>query len=278
MLALASRGKGVRAIDSVRPASPGARGLAAEKARMPWPRTVSRPWRQQKRRGSRKTSRAFLLVSHPRDPALHVSRRPRRGGRRDAVRLRHRRYQRGREPDHGAFRLSSTAEEIAVAAVLIGAVIGGMIGGGWLTGSAAGTRCWRWPSCTRGRDPHRLSPDLRLFIAFRIVTGIAVGCLLARRPHLHRGAAPAPIRGGLVILQQLAISCGILLSYVMDYAFDSAGWGWRPMFAAAVVPAVALASACCTCRIRRAGWRCRAAGTRPAGARAVSTRNTRTRS
>jgi MFS family permease len=45
-----------------------------------------------------------------------------------------------------------------------------------------------------------------------------------------------------VILQQLAISFGILVSYVLDFAFDSAGWGWRPMFAAAVVPAVVLAA------------------------------------
>lgn len=44
-----------------------------------------------------------------------------------------------------------------------------------------------------------------------------------------------------MILQQLAISGGILISYLLDFAFDSAGWGWRPMFAAAVLPAAALA-------------------------------------
>jgi MFS transporter, SP family, galactose:H+ symporter len=53
--------------------------------------------------------------------------------------------------------------------------------------------------------------------------------------------APVRIRGGLVILQQLAISGGILIAYLLDCAFDSAGWGWRPMFAAAVLPATALA-------------------------------------
>ena len=44
-----------------------------------------------------------------------------------------------------------------------------------------------------------------------------------------------------MILQQLAISGGIFLSYILDYIFFSAGWGWRPMFAAAVIPGIALA-------------------------------------
>jgi sugar porter (SP) family MFS transporter len=43
-----------------------------------------------------------------------------------------------------------------------------------------------------------------------------------------------------VILQQLAISGGIFLSYIADYVFFKLGWGWRPMFAAAVVPGVVL--------------------------------------
>lgn len=51
------------------------------------------------------------------------------------------------------FGLSSGTEELAVAAVLIGAVIGAVIGGPWPTGSAAGTRSWRWRCSTaRGRS------------------------------------------------------------------------------------------------------------------------------
>lgn len=54
--------------------------------------------------------------------------------------------------------------------------------------------------------------------------------------------SPARIRGGPVVLRQLAvISGGILLSYALDFAFDSAGWGWRPMFGFAVLAALALA-------------------------------------
>jgi sugar porter (SP) family MFS transporter len=142
-----------------------------------------------------------------------------------------------------AFRLSSATEELAVAAVLIGAVAGGVIGGplanrfsrrytllamGILYGAGAILTSVSW--------------DLGSFLAFRILTGVAVGASSLVVPAYIAEVSPVRIRGGLVILQQLAISGGILLSYVLDFAFDSAGWGWRPMFAAAVLPAVLLSA------------------------------------
>ncbi|MGH3277657.1 MAG: sugar porter family MFS transporter [Trebonia sp.] len=86
-----------------------------------------------------------------------------------------------------------------------------------------------------------VSWDLGSFVAFRIITGIAVGASSLVVPAYIAEMSPVTIRGGLVILQQLAISGGILISYVLDFAYDSAGWGWRPMFATAVLPAAALA-------------------------------------
>ena len=141
-----------------------------------------------------------------------------------------------------AFHLSSGAEELAVAAVLIGAVIGAVIGG-----PMANRFSRRYTLLAMailygiGAILTALSWDLGSFIAFRIIVGIAVGASALVVPTYIAEMSPVTIRGGLVILQQLAISGGILLSYVLDYAFDSAGWGWRPMFAAAVIPATALA-------------------------------------
>jgi len=86
-----------------------------------------------------------------------------------------------------------------------------------------------------------LAPTLVWFDVFRIVVGIAVGASSMIVPTYIAELAPIQIRGGLVILQQLAISGGIFISYVLDYIFFTAGWGWRPMFAAAVIPGVALA-------------------------------------
>jgi SP family galactose:H+ symporter-like MFS transporter len=142
-----------------------------------------------------------------------------------------------------AFQLSSGTEELAVAAVLIGAVIGGLFGG-----PLANRISRRYTLLTMavlygiGAILTSISWDLGSFLAFRILTGIAVGASSLVVPIYIAELAPVSIRGGLVILQQLAISFGILVSYVLDFAFDSAGWGWRPMFAAAVVPAVVLAA------------------------------------
>jgi len=139
------------------------------------------------------------------------------------------------------FRLSSTAEELAVAAVLIGAVVGGAVGGPLADRfSRRYTLLAMAVLYGAGAILTAVSWDLGSFLAFRIVTGVAVGASSLVVPAYIAELSPASIRGGLVILQQLAISGGILISYVLDFAFDSAGWGWRPMFAAAVVPAVAL--------------------------------------
>ncbi|HEX6524376.1 MAG TPA: sugar porter family MFS transporter [Streptosporangiaceae bacterium] len=140
------------------------------------------------------------------------------------------------------FHLSSGTEELAVAAVLIGAALGGAIGG-----PMANRFSRRYTLLVMavvygiGAILTAISFSLASFVAFRIVTGVAVGASSLVVPMYIAEMAPVRIRGGLVILQQLAISGGILISYLLDFAFDSAGWGWRPMFAAAVLPATALA-------------------------------------
>ena len=140
------------------------------------------------------------------------------------------------------FHLSSGTEELAVAAVLIGAAIGGVIGGPMANRfSRRYTLLVMAILYAIGAILTAISFDLASFVAFRIITGIAVGASSLVVPMYIAEMAPVRIRGGLVILQQLAISGGILISYLLDYAFDSAGWGWRPMFAAAVLPATALA-------------------------------------
>lgn len=140
------------------------------------------------------------------------------------------------------FHLSSTTEEIAVAAVLVGSILGGMVGG-----RLADRFSRRYTLLAMallycvGAVLTAVSFDLASFVAFRIVTGVAVGASSLVVPAYIAEMSPVEVRGGLVVLQQLAISGGILLSYVLDYAFDSAGWGWRPMFGFALVPGVVLA-------------------------------------
>lgn len=139
------------------------------------------------------------------------------------------------------FKLSAGLEEFAVAAVLIGSIIGGLFGG-----KLADRISRRYALIvmaaiyTVGAIATAVAPNIALFIVFRIIVGIAVGASSMVVPTYIAELAPRQIRGGLVILQQLAISLGILLSYVWDYISFSAGWSWRPMFAAAAVPGIAL--------------------------------------
>jgi sugar porter (SP) family MFS transporter len=139
------------------------------------------------------------------------------------------------------FHLSAGSEELAVSAVLIGSIIGGVFGG-----RMADRISRRYALLALavlysvGAVATALSPTLFLFVVFRILVGVAVGASSMIVPTYIAELAPRQIRGGLVILQQLAISGGIFLSYVLDYIFFSANWGWRPMFAAAVVPGIAL--------------------------------------
>jgi sugar porter (SP) family MFS transporter len=51
---------------------------------------------------------------------------------------------------------------------------------------------------------------------------------------------PAKVRGALVAVNMLAITTGIVIAYLVDYAFSSMH-GWRYMFGLAAIPAVGLA-------------------------------------
>ena len=139
------------------------------------------------------------------------------------------------------WHLSSGSEELAVSAVLIGSIIGGVF-----AGRVADRVSRRFALVglaviySAGAVATALSPGLVMFDVFRMVVGFAVGASSMIVPTYIAELAPVQIRGGLVILQQLAISGGIFLSYVADYVFYKLGWGWRPMFAAAVVPGVVL--------------------------------------
>jgi sugar porter (SP) family MFS transporter len=139
------------------------------------------------------------------------------------------------------FNLSAGIEELAVAAVLIGSIIGGLFGGKLADRISRRYALMVMAAIyTVGAIATALSPNIELFIVFRILVGIAVGASSMVVPTYIAELAPREIRGGLVILQQLAISGGILLSYLWDYVSFKAGWGWRPMFAAAAVPGIAL--------------------------------------
>src|SRR5215471_16037014 len=64
-----------------------------------------------------------------------------------------------------------------------------------------------------------LAPDLSLLIIGRLIIGVGIGVASMLTPLYLAETAPARTRGALVSLNQLAITCGILVSYIVGYAF-----------------------------------------------------------
>ena len=138
------------------------------------------------------------------------------------------------------FSLSSAMEEIVVSVVLAGAVLGAILGGALtdrfgrrkmiilagiiFTASAIGTA---------------LAPTVAWLIGARVVSGIAIGMASFISPMYIAELVPAKVRGSLVAVNMLAITTGIVIAYLVDYAFSSVH-GWRYMFGLAAIPSIAL--------------------------------------
>lgn len=82
------------------------------------------------------------------------------------------------------------------------------------------------------------------FIVFRILGGIGVGAASIAAPMYIAEISPAPIRGKMVTINQVAIIFGMFVVYFVNYFIASLGditWnettGWRWMFASEALPA-----------------------------------------
>jgi SP family galactose:H+ symporter-like MFS transporter len=75
----------------------------------------------------------------------------------------------------------------------------------------------------------------------RLVVGIGIGLSSSTVPVYISEVSPPDARGWTVSLFQLAITVGILLAYLVDYAFAEVTQGWRWMFGLSVVPAAIFA-------------------------------------
>ena len=83
-----------------------------------------------------------------------------------------------------------------------------------------------------------LASDTAWLIAARVVSGAAIGIVSFVSPLYISEIAPVEVRGKLVSINQVALTSGIVISYLVDYAFAGAE-AWRWMFALAAVPAAA---------------------------------------
>ena len=138
------------------------------------------------------------------------------------------------------FHLTSIMEEIVVSAVLLGAIVGAAASGG--VSDKIGRRqtiIWTAIFFAIGALGSAFAQNVIWLISCRVIIGVAIGVASFVAPLYISEVAPTEVRGALVSLNQLMITCGIVLSYVVDYAF-SASDNWRWMFAFGAVPAIVL--------------------------------------
>ncbi len=137
------------------------------------------------------------------------------------------------------FSLSAGMEEVVVSAVLLGS-LGGAVAGGLLADRLGRRRLLIVTAAVfaAGAVGAALAPGTAWLIAARVVAGGAIGVASFVAPLYISEIAPVEIRGKLVSINQVALTGGIVISYLVDYAF-AGSQAWRWMFAMAVIPAAA---------------------------------------
>ena len=133
-------------------------------------------------------------------------------------------------------------QEAIVAAVLLGAMVGAAA-----SGYLADRVSRRWTKVMSGAVYFlaalgcALSVNAEMLIGFRFLLGLAVGTASFVSPLYISEMAPPRIRGGLVSFNQLAVTSGILIAYLTNFAFKDVVGDWRWMLGLAALPGAALA-------------------------------------
>jgi sugar porter (SP) family MFS transporter len=137
-------------------------------------------------------------------------------------------------------RISSLQKELVTSFLLAGAATGA-IGAGRVS-----DRIGRQPTILvtaaaflAGILAAAFSPTFPVLLAGQVVIGLGVGSASMVVPLYIGEAAPPRFRGALVSCNQLALSSGILVAYLVDYALSSSR-DWRLMFGLACIPAALL--------------------------------------
>ncbi len=140
-----------------------------------------------------------------------------------------------------SFPMSTEMQEAVVSSVILGAMVGAPLGGYWAD--------------RYGRRPLMLFISLVFIVGTciasfadsviwiligRLFIGFAIGSGSYTAPLYIAEIAPFHLRGALVSLNQLAITVGILASYIIDFLFTNFTGSWRWMFGIGIIPALLL--------------------------------------
>jgi SP family galactose:H+ symporter-like MFS transporter len=138
------------------------------------------------------------------------------------------------------FSLSTFPEELVVGMVLVGAA-SAALGGGRLS-DRLGRRVTLMLTSVIfiiGALICAFADSFPTLLVGRTIVGIGIGLASTTVPVYISEVAPPQARGWQVSLFQLAITLGILVAYIVDYAFAGSG-GWRWMLGLAAVPGALL--------------------------------------
>src|SRR3954452_17237474 len=138
------------------------------------------------------------------------------------------------------FGLSPFMQGAVVACLLLGAMVGA--GSAGRLGDRGGRRrliLIAAVTFTIGAIGSAAAPTAGVLVAFRFVLGLAVGAAALVVPLYLSEIAPTEIRGAIASLNQLMITIGILVAFIVNAIFASSE-NWRAMLALAVVPSLVL--------------------------------------
>jgi len=137
--------------------------------------------------------------------------------------------------------LSATAQGIVVAVVLLGAAIGAAVAG-TLSDRIGRRRVILYAALLFivGACLSAVASELTLLIIGRLLVGLAIGVASMLTPLYLAEISPAQDRGAIVSLNQLCITLGILVSYLVGFGLAGAVDGWRWMLGLGAIPGVIL--------------------------------------
>lgn len=139
------------------------------------------------------------------------------------------------------FHLASGAVQTVVSAVLLGACFGALSSGA-LTDRFGRRKVIIITAVlfAVGAIGAAFAVNVIMIILFRLMIGCAIGVASYAAPLYISEISPSNVRGALVSLNQLMITCGIVVSYLVDYALSTAAHQWRWMFGLGAIPALIL--------------------------------------
>jgi sugar porter (SP) family MFS transporter len=139
------------------------------------------------------------------------------------------------------WELSDVLHGVAIGIALYGTVIGALFGG--IPATKYGrkkTLLWIGIFYLISAFGSALAPGVYIFMAFRVLGGLAIGASSVVAPMYITEIAPAKNRGKLVATFQFNIVFGILIAYLSNYLLRGVGGedSWRLMLGVVAIPAL----------------------------------------